>query len=153
MGSLRLFWFGGSGFRAAGRSAILGIVATVIALALLVALAPRLIQGETGSTGPEAGLASAGSIPGYAGDVDPIFQRTCVRCHGPDRADKGLRLDSYQRMMAGDSYGTVVIPGDSSLSAIVTIVRYGTMPHGGTGLPAEEIDAIARWIDAGAKND
>jgi hypothetical protein len=52
--------------------------------------------------------------------------------------------------MAGDSYGTVLIPGDSSLSAIVSVVKYGTMPHGTSKLSQEEIDLVSRWIDGGA---
>jgi len=35
-------------------------------------------------------------------------------------------------------YGTVVIPGDSSLSAMVSVLKYGTMPHGGAKLTAAD---------------
>ena len=100
-------------------------------------------------TSASGGSATTGT-PSYARDVAPILERACVRCHGEQQADKGLRLDTYHRALAGDSYGAVLIPGKSSLSAIVSVVKYGTMPHDGMRLPPDEIDTISRWIDAGA---
>ncbi len=122
----------------------------VLAAAALVLAGPALLGEE--SNGAQGGQTThpEGWTPSYAQDVGPILQRACVQCHGTRQADKGLRLDSYQRMMAGDAYGTVVIPGDSSLSALISVVRYGTMPHGGTRLTAAEIETISRWIDSGA---
>lgn len=128
------------------------LVAAVAVLAVLAAaLAVSGLLGEGKATPGDGKLGRAADwTPSYASDVAPIFARACIRCHGSQRADKGLRLDSYQRMMAGDSYGTVVIPGDSSLSALVSVAKYGTMPHGGTKLTDTELATISRWIDIGA---
>ncbi len=130
------------------------LVVMVALLAALALVAPDLLaRAGVIPTGRAPAEGAADWIPSYARDVEPIFARACIRCHGPQRADKGLRLDGYQRTMAGDSYGTVVIPGDSSLSAMVSVLKYGTMPHGGAKLTATELDTIARWIDAGARNE
>ena len=142
--------------RTHGRRAALRVVALAAAAILLLAafaMPGSLLLGKTSPTADGSPAPTADWTPGYARDVAPIFARACVRCHGSERADKGLRLDSYQRVMAGDSYGTVVIPGDSSLSAIVRVVKYGTMPHGGTRITEREIEIISRWIDAGARNE
>jgi mono/diheme cytochrome c family protein len=148
---LRYVWSGSAGERRVRRRQ-LAVVTVLSAVVLLVALAlgSRGIGEGAAQPAELQGVARADWIPSYSRDVEPIFDRTCIQCHGPERADKGLRLDSYQRMMAGDSYGTVVIPGDSSLSAIVTILKGGTMPHGGTGLSPTELETVSRWIDSGA---
>lgn len=134
-----------------GRRGLLAAAAVVLVLGALAAygLESRWTSGTL--AGQEAPSASAsGATPTYAADVAPILARSCVSCHGPQRADKGLRLDSYQRTLAGDSYGTVLIPGDSSLSALVSVLKYGTMPHGGVRLSASEIEVVSKWIDGGA---
>ena len=144
-------WIRGAGRGPARRALVAGTAIVALAFVVVLFVTPNVMHGGVLGSGSAPQVASADWVPTYARDVEPIFQRTCIRCHGPERADKGLRLDSYQRIMAGDSYGTVLIPGDSSLSAIVSILQYGTMPHGGSKLPPEEIDTISRWIDAGAK--
>ena len=127
------------------------ILLIIVPLMLVALVASRLASPatEVPAQQPSSTVQVAGT-PTYAKDIAPILDRTCVSCHGPQRADKGLRLDSYQRTMAGDSYGTVLIPGDSSLSAMVSVVRYGTMPHGSTRLSPTEIEIMSRWIDDGA---
>ncbi len=122
----------------------------VIGALVLTAVASSPSRAVVAPTAAPPASEGAGPLPSYREDVAPLLRRACVQCHGSQQADKGLRLDSYQRMMAGDAVGTVVIPGDSSLSAIVSVVRYGTMPHDGTKLTAAEIATISRWIDAGA---
>jgi hypothetical protein len=136
-----------------GRVARRGVVIAVVALAAVLGIvgAWSHLGDSTPTSLPTAQAAgSVGSIPSYTSDVSPILVRSCFRCHGPDRADKGLRLDSYQRVMAGDSYGAILIPGDSSLSAMVLVIKNGTMPHESTKLTPAEIDTLSRWIDAGA---
>ena len=126
------------------------LIVALLALGILVRLATSNGAPPLSSGGGSSATTSAQGIPSFARDVAPILDRSCVRCHGEGQADKGLRLDSYRRALAGDSYGAVLIPGKSSLSAIVSVVKYGTMPHNGVKLPSEEISILSRWIDAGA---
>lgn len=125
--------------------AVAAILAATAVLAVKAASNPA--TGSSGAAGTQPVPAAA---PSYKRDVAPILERSCVRCHGPERADKGLRLDSYRGTLAGDSYGAVLLPWRSSLSAIVSVIKYGTMPHDGMKLPPAEIETVSRWIDAGA---
>ena len=104
----------------------------------------------------------AGQPPvSFAGQIQPIFNASCVGCHG---GTAGLFL------AAGQSYGSLVnvaagtgacagiprvAPGNSAGSALYRRVS-GTcsqrMPLGGT-LAAAEIELIRRWIDEGAANN
>ena len=130
------------------------LIGAALLLALLLAAQLALPTSETPSRfGGQTTQSHGNWTPSYRRDVAPILERACIRCHGPQRADKGLRLDSYRGVLAGDSYGAVVIPGESSLSAVVSVVKYGTMPHQGMRLPPAEIDIISRWIDNGAQEN
>jgi mono/diheme cytochrome c family protein len=44
----------------------------------------------------KAGRAEAVKVPDapdYVKDIKPIFERSCVKCHGPEKRKSGLRLD------------------------------------------------------------
>ncbi len=91
----------------------------------------------------------------YATHVQPIFDQYCVGCHGPSKAENGLRLDSYQGVMKGTISGPVVIPGQPANSTLVSVMR-GTvdpsirMPHGGQRLSEPVVQNVVLWVEAGA---
>jgi hypothetical protein len=107
---------------------------------------------------PTASVPAAGKTTwtgDYSTHIQPIFDASCLGCHDEQRAENGLRLDSYEGLMAGTQHGPVVIPGQSSASALVSVIR-GTadpsirMPHGGQRVNQRELDNIVLWIEAGA---
>ncbi|HTI98959.1 MAG TPA: c-type cytochrome domain-containing protein [Dongiaceae bacterium] len=98
----------------------------------------------------------------YATDIKPIFDNSCIKCHGKDRAKAKLHLDSLEGVLAGSEDGKVLKPGNSADSVLVKAVSYATkdddmwMPpqHNKAGikpLTAEEVGLIRAWIDQGAK--
>ena len=94
----------------------------------------------------------------YSSDIQPIFTQNCVSCHGPARAENGLRLDSYQAVMKGTQHGPVVIQTSPSASALVSVIDGSAssqvlMPHEGRKLTPNRIENIRLWIQAGAPND
>ena len=106
------------------------------------------------SAAPAGKLVWSGS---YAKNIQPIFNQNCVSCHGPSKAENGLRLDSYADVMKGTQYGPVVVPGSPTTSALMSVIN-GTasasiqMPHGKQPLPSQDIQNIMLWIQAGAPN-
>src|SRR5437764_5219404 len=58
----------------------------------------------------------------YEKDIKPILQTSCFRCHGPDRARSGLRLDSLEGVMKGGDGGNIIVPGKSKESLMVIAV-------------------------------
>jgi hypothetical protein len=58
----------------------------------------------------------------FANDIQPIFNTSCVRCHGTERAKAELRLDTLDGVMKGGEYGPVLNAGDSANSIIVKAV-------------------------------
>jgi mono/diheme cytochrome c family protein len=89
----------------------------------------------------------------FSNDVLPILQSSCVRCHGSNRADNGLRLDNYEHLMTGSKYGPVVIAGDAQGSLLVELSASGEMPKRGAKLTAEQVKILTDWVSAGANNN
>jgi hypothetical protein len=88
----------------------------------------------------------------FANDIQPIFNNSCVRCHGAERAKAELRLDTLEGVMKGGEYGPVFKAGDSANSVIVKAVsqldpemamppnRFGRRGPGGPNAPAGGLD-------------
>ncbi|HET8548537.1 MAG TPA: PSD1 and planctomycete cytochrome C domain-containing protein [Bryobacteraceae bacterium] len=84
--------------------------------------------------------------------VRPLLATKCWGCHGPS-AMGGLRLDSREAMLKGGNSGPAVIPAKAAESLLVRAITHQherlRMPPPGK-LPENEIEALIKWIDAGA---
>jgi hypothetical protein len=97
----------------------------------------------------------------YAGEIKPIFEKSCMKCHGAEKQKGKLRLDSLQAVLKGGQDGKVVIPGDSAGSMLVhNVARIGDEddfmppPDNKDKIPPltkDQISLIRAWIDQGAK--
>ncbi len=97
----------------------------------------------------------------YATDIKPIFDQSCIKCHGAERSKGKLRLDSLAGVLKGGEDGKVVLPGKSADSLLVQNVAhagdpddYMPPPHNKAKIPPltkEQIGLIRAWIDQGAK--
>src|SRR6266404_3329833 len=58
----------------------------------------------------------------YSKDIAPLFEASCIRCHGGQKPKAGLRLDSLEGVLKGSKEGKVVIPGKSEKSDLVIAV-------------------------------
>ena len=56
-------------------------------------------------------------------DIEPIFSQRCHHCHGPGQAAAGLRLDLRESALKGGASGPAIVPGDSSASRLIDLVR------------------------------
>ncbi len=86
-------------------------------------------------------------------DILPIFKASCVPCHGPEKSEGKLRLDSEAAVLRGGVSGPAVIHGKSSDSLLVKRLLGSTdaprMPLGADALAAAKIALIKAWIDKG----
>lgn len=86
--------------------------------------------------------------------VYPIFERSCIDCHGPSQQLAMLRMDARNVLLEGGLGGPAIVPGDSEESLLVKRIAgdsHGTqMPMGDEPLSEAEIDRIREWIDQGA---
>ncbi len=98
--------------------------------------------------------AASAAEPSFTRDIAPIFNENCSGCHLSKVKMGGLSLENYDGLMQGGSTGKVVVPGDSKTSRIylmITGVITPAMPMNSTKLPADKVELIKDWIDAGAK--
>ncbi len=84
--------------------------------------------------------------------VRPVLADNCFQCHGPSEHKGELRLDSRTAMLQGGEMGPAIVPNNPESSLLITAVHYSDepkMPPRGK-LKPEQIDALSRWIKAGA---
>jgi mono/diheme cytochrome c family protein len=90
-------------------------------------------------------------------DIKPIFEKSCVKCHGAEKQKGKLRIDSLEASLKGGENGESIVKGNSAKSPLVhTIARLdpdSAMPPDGKGDPLtkEQIGIVRAWIDQGAK--
>ena len=94
----------------------------------------------------------------YEKDIKPIFEKSCFKCHGPEKQKGKMRLDSLAGVIKGGENGPDVIPGKGDKSPLLhNVARIGdeddAMPPEGKGDPLtkEQVALIRAWIDQGAK--
>ena len=90
-------------------------------------------------------------------DIRPIFETSCVRCHGPEKPRSHFRLDNRDAALkGGDNNTNDIVPGDSSNSLLIHYVARQVpdmeMPPTGKGDPLtpQQISLLRAWIDQGA---
>ena len=103
------------------------------------------------TTQPASGPAAA--VVSFRQDILPIFETSCIKCHGGDKTEKGLDVKTYAALMAGSQKGTVVVPGDPAGSSLAKLLLNGKMPKRGPKLTPEQVQMVVDWIQAGAPNN
>ena len=97
----------------------------------------------------------------YDTDIKPIFDKSCVRCHGAEKPKARLRLDTLAGALKGGEDGKMLQPGDSAGSILVHNIAHAGNPDaymppprnkaGIQPLTKEQVGLIRAWIDQGAK--
>ncbi len=89
-------------------------------------------------------------------DIKPIFEKSCLRCHGPEKPKSRFRLDNRASALKGGENGIDIIPGNSAKSPFIhyvaRLVEDMEMPPPGKGDPLtlEQIGLLRAWIDQDA---
>src|SRR5262245_48706244 len=79
----------------------------------------------------------------FEAKVRPVLAEHCFKCHGPAKAESGLRLDSRSAILKGGHSGPAMVVGVPEKSLLIQAVRHMSkelkMPKGGKQLPAHVI--------------
>jgi mono/diheme cytochrome c family protein len=132
-------------------------VATTLALSFAIAQGAGKPAVDLSKLPPASGKAGVT----YATDIKPIFDRSCIKCHGAEKPKARLRLDGLEGALKGGEDGKVILPGNSAGSILVHNIAHAGAPDGymppprnKANLPPltkEQIGLIRAWIDQGAK--
>ena len=99
-----------------------------------------------------AAAATTDQIEFFERDIRPLLVEQCSACHGEHVQTGGLALNTAEAFYRGGDSGPVFSEHDPASSRLLAAVRYeGDLKMPPTGkLPADEIAALARWIEMGA---
>jgi hypothetical protein len=125
---------------------------------VLLACAIGAIASSTAqSDDANSALASAKKHPAtidFARDVQPILASKCIRCHGPETHEAGLRLDDRQvafRELESGSHAIVPRrPESSELLRRISADESERMPPEEPPLAAAQVATLRQWIAEGA---
>lgn len=85
--------------------------------------------------------------------VRPVLAENCYQCHGAEKQQNGLRLDSRQAVLKGGDYGPVVVSGQPEQSKLIHAIQHvegvEAMPKKGDKLPGATIAVLADWVMQG----
>ena len=144
---------------------MLGMVMVITTLVFTACASQTAGQPAAQTSGSNSGSNSASSVGGgtpvsaaagqvsFSKDITPIFQASCISCHGGERTSRGLDLKTYTSLMAGSQNGAMIVPGNAGNSILIQSVSSGTMPKRGTRLTDVQIQLLVDWVNAGAKNN
>lgn len=93
----------------------------------------------------------------FVEQVQPILEKKCFRCHGPEKQKGDYRMDQPEiALKGGESEKTAIKPGDPLGSELVRLILLPPgddeimPPEGKESVTAEEALTIIRWIQKGA---
>jgi mono/diheme cytochrome c family protein len=95
----------------------------LVAVALLSFLgAGASLQAEL-TLEQRATLPPAASRPvDFARDIQPIFEASCVQCHGRGKAKGSFSLETRADFLEGGDAGSAVVVGNSADSLVVEMI-------------------------------
>ena len=92
----------------------------------------------------------------FVRDIQPIFEASCIRCHGAEKPKSKFSLVTRESALKGGANGADIIPGDSAHSPLIQnvsgLIEDMKMPPPGKGDPlsSAQIGLLRAWIDQGA---
>jgi uncharacterized membrane protein len=120
----------------------------------------RIVASDGDESTEEARLRHPeGTVPDkpeYAKHIKPLIDRSCLKCHGPEKRKSGLRLDKKRFAMKGGETGPAIVPGNLTESLFYKYISLpaddeDVMPSKGKLLAQSEIDTVKKWIEQGAE--
>src|SRR5204863_7465300 len=90
-------------------------------------------------------------------EIKPIFEASCIKCHGRGRTKGDLSIESRDTLLKGGESGPAIVPGTSEESRVIELVAGldpdSVMPQKGKRLTPEQIGLLRAWIDQDAPWD
>jgi hypothetical protein len=89
----------------------------------------------------------------FVRDIQPIFEASCVQCHGRNKSKGGFSLETREDFIYGGDTGSPAEVGKSGESLVIKLVAgldpETVMPKKGKKLTAEQVGVFRAWIDQG----
>src|SRR5690606_27431357 len=92
----------------------------VAAVGLLVCKGQWLVAAEPAPPDPQ-------QLEFFEKQVRPVLAERCYKCHGPEKREGGLRVDSRAALVAGGDTGPAIVPGKPDEGYLLDAIRYGDL--------------------------
>lgn len=133
------------------------LISKPLCLAGLLAASLAANAGEPKMDPSKLPAASSKTGLTFEKDIKPIFEKSCAKCHGPEKQKGKLRVDSLEATLKGGEEGKILVAGKSDKSIVMySIARVDeetAMPPKDKAEPLtkEQVGLVRAWIDQGAK--
>jgi hypothetical protein len=93
----------------------------------------------------------------FVRDVQPIIERSCLKCHSGDRPKGKFAINTRDNALKGGGDQVDIIPGESGKSPLIhfvaRVIQDSEMPPTGKGDPLTgvQVGILRAWIDQGAR--
>src|SRR5262249_12471756 len=112
---------------------------------------PILLVAGLMALGAGRPLRAADKSPTYEGDIRPLVQAKCAKCHGDKVRKADLDPTTPDGILKGGESGKAIAAGKPDESLLFEKVHKGEMPPKKEGRLSEaDVETIRRWIAAGA---
>jgi mono/diheme cytochrome c family protein len=89
----------------------------------------------------------------FARDIKPLFEASCIKCHGRGKEKGGFKLDTRETFLKGGDSGPVAVSGQSASSYLIELVSGldpdNVMPMKGSKLTPAQVGLLRAWIEQG----
>jgi mono/diheme cytochrome c family protein len=133
----------------------LRLAATIFTGMALASAGGRAAEVDTGKLPPPSTKK-----PDFERDIQPIFQKSCVKCHGPEKQRGEYRMDTKEGAFKKHNNVPVIVRGNSEKSRLIQMVAGlieddlmpppGKKPGEDEPLTSQQIGLLRAWIDQGA---
>jgi mono/diheme cytochrome c family protein len=118
-----------------------------------------LLGGDSRPTAAPVPASDLAQRPVFKALIQPILERRCSTCHGPEKHKGNLSMESYEALVKGGKDGPALIAGKAFDSPMIHRLLLPLndddhMPPDGKPQPTlAEIAALQWWIHSGAPAD
>src|SRR5262249_49982314 len=135
----------------------------VLALTRVLPVGPASSQPQPAAAQPSPPVQLPKNVQkiGFAQQIKPILERSCVACHHGEKPRGGFRVVSRDAIRQGGASGTAaIVPGHSAESPLIAYVS-GKLPESEMppravrdrfpALTSDEVALFGAWTDQGAE--
>jgi hypothetical protein len=133
----------------------------VLALTRVLPVGPASSQPAVAQPTPPVQQPKNVQKIGFAQQIKPILERSCVACHSGEKPRGGFGVVSRDAILQGGASGApAIVPGHSVKSPLIAYVS-GKLPESEMppmavrdtfpALPTDEVALLRAWIDQGAE--
>src|SRR5437868_14437639 len=116
----------------------------------VLAIAAGFSGGLARGAGPAKGF-SPEQLDFFEKQVRPLLAANCLSCHGPQKQEGNLRLDTREAVLKGGDSGPAAVAGNVKESRLIEAIRREgvlKMPPA-SPLRAGDVAGLRRWVELG----